>query len=709
MRNDTMKQKHWKILLQKINLKKGYNDLLVSDFWAHDILRYEKAVNEVLTLAQGEGVLEDMLNEIKSYWQGFELDIVQYGTKCKLIRGWDDLFLRVDEDLGKLASMKLSPHYKTFEGEINPWNDRLQNIRITFDLWIDVQKRWIYLEGIFFGSEEIKVQLTSDYNRFKDIDNQFVSLMKKVSAKPQILEVIKDSALQKTLERLTDSLEKIQKALTTYLETQRQAFARFYFIGDEDLLEIIGNSKDVYQIQKHFSKMFAGIASLTHENNGKDLLGMNSKEAEEVKFNSAVKIDENPKIDVWLTRLEDMMKNSLAVLLENAVIELAANSHDISTIEKFEPVRKVIEVYPSQDGLLATQIVWTNLVEENLEKFQNKGLLNVVNFTQQFLSYLADSVLNDLEPTLRKKYEQLITEIVHQRDVAKLLHEGNVNSHKEFAYNYYMRFYFNPKEKDDLQKLQIKMGNAFFYYGFEYLGMTEKLVQTPLTDKCYLTLTQAMSLRMGGSPFGPAGTGKTESVKALGCQLGRFVLVFNCDENFNFKAMGRIFIGLCQVGAWGCFDEFNRLEEKILSSVSQQILTIQIGLREKTARILLMDKDVRLNPKMGIYITMNPSYAGRSNLPENLKQLFRQMAMVKPDSNLIAQVMLFAQGFQSAETLSGKVVSLFSLCFDQLSSQPHYDFGLRSLKSVLNSAGTVKRKDAQRDSETVEGFEIRII
>jgi len=113
------------------------------------------------------------------------------------------------------------------------------------------------------------------------------------------------------------------------------------------------------------------------------------------------------------------------------------------------------------------------------------------------------------------------------------------------------------------------MGNAFFNYSFEYLGVFEKLVQTPLTDKCYLTLTQALSLRMGGAPFGPAGTGKTESVKMLGSTLGNFVLVFNCDENFNFKAMGRIFIGLCQVGAWGCFDEFNRLEERILSAVSQ--------------------------------------------------------------------------------------------------------------------------------------------
>lgn len=84
---------------------------------------------------------------------------------------------------------------------------------------------------------------------------------------------------------------------------------------------------------------------------------------------------------------------------------------------------------------------------------------------------------------------------------------------------------------------------------------------------------------VGGRSSGPAGTGKTESVKALGHQLGRFVLVFNCDETFDFQAMGRIFVGLCQVGAWGCFDEFNRLEERMLSAVSQQIQTIQEALK----------------------------------------------------------------------------------------------------------------------------------
>lgn len=210
---------------------------------------------------------------------------------------------------------------------------------------------------------------------------------------------------------------------------------------------------------------------------------------------------------------------------------------------------------------------------------------------------------------------------------------------------------------------------------------------------------------MGGSPFGPAGTGKTESVKALGAALGRFVLVFNCDETFDFSAMGRLLAGLSQVGAWGCFDEFNRLEERILSAVSQQILTIQRGLLDRKEKIELLGRSIALHDNVGIFITMNPGYEGRSNLPDNLKSLFRSFAMVVPDRNLIAQVMLYSQGIVNAEKLSGKVVDLFSLCKKRMSQQKHYDFGLRALKTLLVSAGSLKRK-ALEDKHGISGDEL---
>lgn len=106
--------------------------------------------------------------------------------------------------------------------------------------------------------------------------------------------------------------------------------------------------------------------------------------------------------------------------------------------------------------------------------------------------------------------------------------------------------------------------------------------------------------------------GKTESVKALGVQLGRFVLVFCCDETFDFQAMGRIFVGLCQVGAWGCFDEFNRLEERMLSAVSQQIQSIQLGLAAGVANpsseIELVGRQLRISQDTGIFITSEPPF-----------------------------------------------------------------------------------------------------
>ncbi|KAL0081796.1 dynein heavy chain [Phycomyces blakesleeanus] len=701
LKSEALRERHWRQIFKTLRVEGRFTlaEMTIGHLWDLDLKRNEMVIREVILQAQGEMALEEFLKQVKETWANYVLDLVNYQNKCRLIRGWDDLFNKSSEHISSLTAMKLSPYYKVFEEDAASWEDKLNRVHVLFDVWIDVQRQWVYLEGIFSGSADIKHLLPVETSRFQSINSEFLTVMKKVYKSPFVLDVLNIPNIQKSLERLADLLSKIQKALGEYLERERASFPRFYFVGDEDLLEIIGNSKDILRIQKHFKKMFAGISNILLDDEQTVILGMASKEGEEVIFKNPVSIKENPKINDWLTILENEMRVSLALLLSDAVGE----SETIYNAEQMDSNDYLawVERYPAQLVVLAAQITWTHTVDKALISMSEGAnddqtpLQHSISLVERNLNVLADAVLLDLSAIKRRKCEHLVTELVHQRDVTRQLLNDKACSTKDFNWLYQMRYYFNPAVENPIHRLSIKMANASFYYGYEYLGVVDRLVQTPLTDRCYLTLTQALEQRLGGSPFGPAGTGKTESVKALGVQLGRFVLVFCCDETFDFQAMGRIFIGLCQVGAWGCFDEFNRLEERILSAVSQQVQTIQLGLKEATINpnheIELVDRNVKVNTDTGIFITMNPGYAGRSNLPDNLKKLFRSMAMTKPDRELIAQVMLYSQGFRTAETLASKVVPLFNLCAEQLSPQSHYDFGLRALKSVLVSAGNLKR------------------
>uniref|UniRef100_A0A8C9Q1N6 Cytoplasmic dynein 1 heavy chain 1 n=1 Tax=Spermophilus dauricus TaxID=99837 RepID=A0A8C9Q1N6_SPEDA len=708
LKSEALKDRHWKQLMKRLHVNWVVSELTLGQIWDVDLQKNEAIVKDVLLVAQGEMALEEFLKQIREVWNTYELDLVNYQNKCRLIRGWDDLFNKVKEHINSVSAMKLSPYYKVFEEDALSWEDKLNRIMALFDVWIDVQRRWVYLEGIFTGSADIKHLLPVETQRFQSISTEFLALMKKVSKSPLVMDVLNIQGVQRSLERLADLLGKIQKALGEYLERERSSFPRFYFVGDEDLLEIIGNSKNVAKLQKHFKKMFAGVSSIILNEDNSVVLGISSREGEEVMFKTPVSITEHPKINEWLTLVEKEMRVTLAKLLAESVTEVEifgkATSIDPNTYITW------IDKYQAQLVVLSAQIAWSENVESALSNVGGGGdaapLHSVLSNVEATLNVLADSVLMEQPPLRRRKLEHLITELVHQRDVTRSLIKSKIDNAKSFEWLSQMRFYFDPKQTDVLQQLSIQMANAKFNYGFEYLGVQDKLVQTPLTDRCYLTMTQALEARLGGSPFGPAGTGKTESVKALGHQLGRFVLVFNCDETFDFQAMGRIFVGLCQVGAWGCFDEFNRLEERMLSAVSQQVQCIQEALREhsnpnydKTSAPItceLLNKQVKVSPDMAIFITMNPGYAGRSNLPDNLKKLFRSLAMTKPDRQLIAQVMLYSQGFRTAEVLANKIVPFFKLCDEQLSSQSHYDFGLRALKSVLVSAGNVKRERIQK-------------
>lgn len=349
----------------------------------------------------------------------------------------------------------------------------------------------------------------------------------------------------------------------------------------------------------------------------------------------------------------------------------------------------------SQVILVICQINWTLDTEALLE--------NLSDFYNMLLRQLSELTVMIRDPNLaslkRKTLIALITQDVHNRDIVESLAQAeNGVTKDDFLWTQQLRFY---KDGDFDTPVVAKQVNAEIHYGYEYLGVMSRLVITPLTDRCWMTIIGAINIKLGAAPAGPAGTGKTESTKDLAKGLGILCVVFNCSEQIEYKIMGRLFSGLAQQGAWSCLDEFNRIDIEVLSVIAQQLLTIRVAKLRGDTTFNFIDRVINLKEGCGVFITMNPGYAGRTELPDNLKVLFRSVSMMIPNYRLIAEIMLYAEGFEKAKVLSKKMVQLYKLSSEQLSQQDHYDFGMRAVKSVLVMAGALNRAEKDSSEEDV--------
>ncbi|KAF4667709.1 Dynein heavy chain 10, axonemal [Perkinsus chesapeaki] len=728
LKTDAIKPGHWGELMALAGQAAEEDSPLIDlasmtlkSVFALELQRFPEEVNEIRTAATNEMNIENELKRIEAAWRALNLDMGMYkGDRGHVLRGNEELRQTLEDHVLLLQSMSMSKYAVKLMESIKRWEKNLNVVNEVLSAWLTVQRKWMYLESIFLDSDDIRMQLPEEAKKFDKIHKVFKELMEKTASSPNAIQACCANDRLTDLKNLTAELDRTQKSLTDYLDTKRASFPRFYFISDDELLSILGSS-DPQAVQPHSLKLFDNAKEIVFKPGTANVIGMVSDEGERWTFCNTVKAV--GAVEDWMNKVDDEMKDSLLRLMKEAVYHYPSSERTQWILSRLGMV-----------VLAGTQIWWTWSIEDTFKRVMEKGDKNAMKKelrkeTQQ-LNQLVELIRTDLSSCNRKCVNTLIILDVHARDIVDRFVRDSILDAREFAWESQLRFMWDRKLDDIL----IKQCTGSFRYCYEYQGLNGRLVITPLTDRCVMTLTTALTFLLGGSPAGPAGTGKTETVKDLAKSLAIRCVVFNCGEGLDFKAMGggerslakvilaknvafqtanrnisvlvvkcqcTIFSGLAEAGFWGCFDEFNRINAEVLSVVSAQIKSIQMGLAQQSKTIELLGRDVTLRSTIGYFITMNPGYAGRTELPDNLKAMFRPVVMIVPDLLMICENMLMSEGFGKAKVLANKMTVLYSLAQGQLSKQYHYDFKLRALKSVLVMAGDLKRSSSELPEDVV--------
>jgi dynein heavy chain, axonemal len=309
LQSKNLRDRHWaqvqKVVGHELGEKKACTFHVVEKV---DFSKFSDALLSICSVAAQEVSIETSLNDLDVQWEGVRLDIDKYKDRGhKMIKGLPIISSILDECSVLLSSLKVSPHHVPFKTQIHEWELCLSSMSEALEAVSHVQKLWMYLESIFVSSDDSVVrQLPAEAATFERVDSGIRVVMEQIHQNPLVKAALCDPTILPELISMGKDLESVRKNLEDFLETKRQAFCRFYFVGNDDVLDVLGCNKDLKTMQPHVKKIFPNITSFLLKQNQRkiqEVEGIASGEEEHITFGNAVAAD--GPVEHWMSQAQN--------------------------------------------------------------------------------------------------------------------------------------------------------------------------------------------------------------------------------------------------------------------------------------------------------------------------------------------------------------------------------------------------------------------
>ncbi|KAG9493712.1 hypothetical protein GDO78_001536 [Eleutherodactylus coqui] len=396
-------------------------------------------------------------------------------------------------------------------------------------------------------------------------------------------------------------------------------------------------------------------------------------------------------LGVWLSNLHSSLRTSL----NKKIYEVIADINQGMAIDEWT------QKYPTQAAVLGLLYLWTSDFENSVpeirqnRKAQYRILKKYATMAIKLSTIIAKGHWKHMEETISQsqklKLENMIMQILYLRDVMENILSRKVRETADFDWKRTIRFYL--KEKDGLPKNELSILDAHYSYGCEFYGAKTSTIMNPVTEKCFLKISQILQQSNGVILQGDYGDGKTETIKGLSYLLGNFLYIFTCSSVTDISALRRVIDGTALDGCWSCFDDFHLLPENAVSVFIHSTRSLYDSIQAKLPQITLQNGS-QSEVQLGCSLFLTISKSGFQSLPKDILAMFRAVSLVFPDHTIILKAKLTSLGFKSPKALATRLQLTSELLKEQLPEEYHCHFSLQSLLDVIYWA--VQRQNMEK-------------